>query len=527
MKLFGIDAFMCQGGQGYMTLHKPAMWQRAGDHYDMSHSFQKDVFTYWEPTDWVPAFDWDNWKDATHKRVERPSSNGEGGGKLTMILHGERVTSMKIAGRFDGVRSFFDRITERWRSIPDPDSLNSIIENLTKVYLALGGVDHAPPGSSAYLDIPVATPPDVNIISYIGVMKDSAGCLRGRVAVSYRALFIDQVGFRVGNICNVALELLTCVVAQKLLWEGARKDVLGIFAGATTMFDNMAKGKSGSWRQVLMIASQIAHVAKVVPTDAASKAAATAIDIGLEAAYNSTEDTVEYPGIGYFSDATAALENTLRHLNGTIGTQEDAIRKAVVARLSDIWTHRGGYRLRGDGRVRDAEADPNNSRAAATLHFDEVDTTAEFSFQKEDVVGGGTIAWTSRAIECVGAMRKISELLMDQVRDNLTQADEVRTRVTRDTRVGVGGGYGPSAAVKELYEELISLLTNAAGELDQGADNLEAAYNYWKAVEEGHTAALPALAQMVDSTAADMVDGTGTPVNSYRTRSWYKKMGGA
>jgi len=102
----------------------------------------------------------------------------------------------------------------------------------------------------------------------------------------------------------------------------------------------------------------------------------------------------------------------------------------------------------------------------------------------------------------------------------------IRTHVTRDSRVGINSGYGPSAAVQELNEALYDLLDNMAGDWHLGAENIRTATRYFEAAENGNVGEIGQLQAELDEAADAVLGGTGIEVHSYRKASWWAEMGG-
>lgn len=226
LKRSAIDAWMHAGG-----------WSRSDDRY----------------SEWLPGEISD-----THHYVTRPGADGEGGGKWSSdsIYFGidifgtvDRETK-KFREKFAEIRKRIDDAVEPWKDIPDPETIDEVVESCRQVMRDLS------PGASS--DEGVLTGAS-QLCADIQLIDANLNGLEGEIFAAFKRTFLIRLSTVIGGFHSMMIISGGHATAQRELWKSARNDVASILDETQKALDRAACGNSRDWTMLWTVVGTAAR----------------------------------------------------------------------------------------------------------------------------------------------------------------------------------------------------------------------------------------------------------------------------
>lgn len=378
--------------------------------------------------------------------VTKPDANGEGGGTFTRNSGGsEDDQGDDFKDAFDQVRGRIDDALDRWKYLPDPTEINTLVESMRAanktLAISAGVIDGTAQGGGT------------TMASALVGMHQNASAMSGKTIGTFKLHFLNKLATCVGGLHAITTVLGATLSAEEGLWRESRQSVADAIEEYTKAFEAAAAPNGGNdWDLVFKVVGWAVAGGSIFATGGATTALGI-LSLGLDILEGSVGEGIEpkSPG-GDYESVMSSLESALTELNDGIEEEERQLEESLEKNHEVIYTDKDSFDLSRPNVLDIEDADKADIVVISRPLVNEI---------------------TNQYLPAVGGEAKTAQ---GHVEDSLNLP-----AFSRDSSVGVGA-YGPMWTWLYIQYTLKDLLAdvgwecNAAGKtLKLAIDDLEQA----------------------------------------------------
>jgi hypothetical protein len=299
-------------------------------------------------------------------------------------------------------------------------------------------------------------------------VRNNADNLSGQAIQAFKDNFLLKVEVVGDHLYKVACARGRAEAAQEKLWIEARENVANILTHARKAFEDVSRGDTYTWTEVLTAIGWAVQVASlVVGPEGALVGGAVGLVIDITATGLGRKEE-KSASVGSYADVVAGLRTMLDGLNSQIRHEEEALQIDLV-------------------KILDAVRDLGN-RATVDASAKDIPSGAD-----------GPVKIIKQDEEDIYLIVKLLAGVRSGLNDIATEARDfpIHGAVTRDPKVGIGRS-GPSEQLFDLSDLLQKSLSDLALEVEYGTKALKLAAEAILTTDTGFARQLKDLENEID-----------------------------